>query len=101
MAINKLKRLETFAKVLKHNADKLPVRENASFGRSYGVTILLCFAKTAKSNREKNMFLGSIVQYLGLSKSHYKPSLSRFPCMRVVNVWQRESIKSVSSWNGL
>ena len=74
------------------------VRENASFGRSDDVTIL-SFRQIITRKiwaLRKTLLLGSIVQFLGLSKSHYKPSLSNFPCVRVVNVWQRESIKSVS-----
>ena len=80
----------------------LTVRENATFGRSDDVTILLFCQIIARKiwAPRKTLLLGSIVQFLGLSKSHYKPSLSNFACVRVVNVWQRESIKSVSFWNG-
>ena len=79
------------------------VRENASFGRIDDVTILLFRQIIARKiwAPRKTLLLGSIVQFLGLSKFHYKPSLSNSPCVRVVNVWQRESIKSMSFWNGL
>ena len=51
------------------------VRENASFGRSDDVTILSfrqVIAREIWALRE-TLLLGSIAQYLGLLKSHYKP----------------------------
>ena len=71
---------------------------NSSGERSDDVTILLFRQIIARKiwALRKTLLLGSIVQFLGLLKSHYKPSVSNFPLVRVVNVRQRESIKSVS-----
>ena len=100
------KHLKLFSPLLEavvYTNSSIPVRENASFGRSDDVTILLFRQIIARKiwAPRKTLLLGSIVPFLGFSKSHYKPSLSNFPCVRVVNIWQRESIKSVSFWNGL
>ena len=82
----------------KHSIVFISSGDYASFGSSDDFTILLFHQIITRKiwALRKTLLLGSIVQFLGLSKSHYKPSLSNFPCVRVVNVWQRESIKSVS-----
>ena len=76
------------------------------FGRSADVTIQLFRPKyTRKSEKKiaknmgsyKSLFPGFIVRYPGLAKSY----LSNVPCARLVNVWPKESRKSVSFLNSL
>ena len=53
------------------------VRENASFGRSDDVTILLFRSKIAKNKRKNIWVLGSIIQYPRTAKPLYRTFLER------------------------